>query len=129
MTPSEVNIFKSLIAVAWADGTVDEPEQSMIDGLVWAFGASEEEEKELAEFAAKKRTLKKDVPVEELSQGDKELLLAHAALLTHADGEQAPAEKRVLTALVKQLGYTNAEAKPIILEARERAAKLAERLG
>ena len=129
MTPSEMTIFKSLIAVAWADGTVDEPEQSMIDGLLWAFGASEEEEQELEEFASKKRTLKKDVPVADLSDDDKELLLAHAALLTHADGEQTPDEKRVLTALVKHLGYSNADAKPIIAEARTRAAKLAERLG
>jgi tellurite resistance protein len=124
-----MTIFKSLIAVAWADGTVDEPEQSMIDGLLWAFGASDEEEQELEEFAKSKRTLKKDVPVEDLSDGDKELVLAHAALLTHADGEQTADEKRVLTALVKHLGYSNADAKPIIAEARTRAGKLAERLG
>jgi uncharacterized membrane protein YebE (DUF533 family) len=124
-----MTIFKSLIAGAWADGTVDEPEQSMIDGLLWAFGASDEEEQELEEFAKSKRTLKKDVPVEDLSDGDKELVLAHAALLTHADGEQTADEKRVLTALVKHLGYSNADAKPIIAEARTRAGKLAERLG
>lgn len=129
MTPSEMTIFKSLIAVAWADGTLDEPEQSMIDGLLWAFGASDEEEQELQQFAKTKRTLKKDVPAGALSDGDKELLLAHAALLTHADGEQTANEKRVLTALVKHLGYTNAEAKPIISEARTRATRLAERLG
>ena len=31
MTPSEKNIVKSLVAVAWADGTVKEPEAGMID--------------------------------------------------------------------------------------------------
>jgi uncharacterized membrane protein YebE (DUF533 family) len=124
-----MTIFKSLIAVAWADGAVDEPEQSMIDGLLWAFGASEDEEEELREFARSKRTLKRDVPAADLSTGDRELLLAHAALLTHADGSQTADEKRVLTALVKHLGYSNADAKPIIAEARSRATKLAERLG
>ena len=126
MTPSEMTIFKSLIAVAWADGTLDEPEQSIeIQAASW----DAEEEQELAEFAKSKRTLKKDVPAGELDDDDKALLLAHAALLTHADGQQTPDEKRVLTALVKHLGYTNADAKPIISEARTRAAKLAERLG
>ena len=49
MTPSEKNIVKSLVAVAWADGTVKEPEAGMIDSLLWAFGASDEDEAELAE--------------------------------------------------------------------------------
>lgn len=128
MTPSEMNIFKSLIAVAWADGTLDEPEQSMIDGLLWAFEASDEEENELREFAEQKRTLADDVPLADLSPDDRAILLAHAALLTHADGAQTQPEKKVLAALVKLLGYTNAEAKPIITEARQRAKRLAERL-
>ena len=64
MTPSEKNIVRSLVAVAWADGTVKEPEVGMIDSLLWAFGASEEDEAEIKEFAKKKRTIKVDVPLE-----------------------------------------------------------------
>lgn len=128
MTPSEMNIFKSLIAVAWADGNLDAPEQGMIDGLLWAFEASDDEEQELREFAKQKRTLADDVPLGDLSPDDRTILLAHAALLTHADGAQTQPEKKVLASLVKLLGYTNAEAKPIIAEARQRAKKLAERL-
>jgi uncharacterized tellurite resistance protein B-like protein len=126
MTESEINIFKSLVAVAWADGTLDEPEQDMIDSLLWAFAATDEEENELREFAKEKRTLQ-NVPLGELDHDDRELLLAHAALLTHADGAQTGPEKKVLGALVKELRFSKDQAKAVISEARKRAAKLAER--
>ncbi len=128
MTPKEKIIVRSLVVVAWADGTVKAPEQGMIEGLLWAFGASEEDEKEILEYSAKKRTLKEDIPVSELEQADKELLLAHAALLTHADGKQTKAEQRVLNSLTGLLGFDEAAAKPIIENARQRAKKLAERV-
>ena len=129
MTPAEKNIVKSLIAVAWADGSVKEPEQGMIDGLLWAFSASEEDEQELVAYSKKKRTLKDDVPVAELSPADRELLLAHAALLTHADGKQTKAEMRILGGLTELLGFSEDQAKPIIASAKERASRLAEKLG
>lgn len=128
MTPSEMHIMKSLVAVAWADGKLDAPEQSMIDGLLWAFDANESEERELVEYAKHKRTLAEDVPLDELGPKDRELLLAHAALLTHADGAQTQPEKKALAALVKLLGLSKDEAKPIIAEARKRAPRLAQRL-
>jgi tellurite resistance protein len=129
MTPTELCIVKSLVAIAWADGKFAEPEQGMIDSLLWAFGASDEEEAELREYASKKRTLKDDVPLDELGAGDRELLLAHAALLTHADGKQTPAELKLLAALTEVLGFSEEQAAPIIDGARDRAAKLAEKLG
>ncbi|MCC6215621.1 MAG: TerB family tellurite resistance protein [Polyangiaceae bacterium] len=123
MTPSEKNIVKSLVAVAWADGTVAEPERGMIDGLLWAFGASDEEEIELRDYAAKKRSLDEDLPLAELGPSDRELLLAHAALLTHADGKQTKAEEKVLARLVEVLGFGAAAAKEIIGHAKERAGR------
>lgn len=128
MTPSEKNIVKSLVAVAWADGTVKEPEAGMIDSLLWAFGASDEDEAEVKEFAKKKRTIKEDVPLDELDAKDRELLLAHAALLTHADGKQTKAEEKLLKDLAEHLGITGAALKPIVEHARERAEKLASKL-
>lgn len=120
MTPNEMTILKSLVAVAWADGAVASPEQGLLEGLLWAFGAEEAEEKELLAYASEKRVLK-DIPVDDLSPADKELLLAHAALLTHADGTQSKEEQKLLAALVKQLGLSEAEAKPIIADAKKRA--------
>jgi uncharacterized tellurite resistance protein B-like protein len=128
MTPSEKHIVKSLVAVAWADGTVKEPEAGMIDSLLWAFGASDEDESEIKEFAKKKRTIKEDVPLDELDAKDRELLLAHAALLTHADGKQTKAEEKLLKDLADHLGIAGAELKPIVEHARERAEKLASKV-
>ncbi|HEX9621967.1 MAG TPA: TerB family tellurite resistance protein [Polyangiaceae bacterium] len=128
MTPAEKNIVRSLVVVAWADGTVKEPEAGMIDGLLWAFGANEADEHEIREYAKKKRTLKEDIPLAELGRGERELLLAHAALLTHADGKQTKGEEKVLRSLVELLGFSDDEAKPIISHARERAGRFAERV-
>ena len=128
MTPSEKNIVKSLVAVAWADGTVKEPEVGMIDSLLWAFGASEEDEGEVREFAKKKRTIKDDVPLDALAPSDRELLLAHAALLTHADGKQTKAEEKLLKDLADHLGIAGPDAKRIAEEARTRAEKLASKV-
>lgn len=125
MTPSEKNIVLSLVAVAWADGTVKEPEVGMIDSLLWAFGASDEDEAEIKEFAKKKRTIKDDVRLTALAPADRELLLAHAALLTHADGKQTKAEEKILKDLAEHLGFSPAESRPIIEHAKERADKSA----
>ncbi len=127
MTPSEKNVVKSLIAVAWADGTVKEPEQGMIDGLLWAFDATDEDDAEMREYAKKKRTLE-DAPLDDLEAADKEMLLANAALLTHADGKQTKGEQKVLVQLVRLLGMSDDAAKPIIADARDRASKLASRI-
>ena len=128
MTPNEKNILKSLVVVAWADGTVKGPEAAMLDGLIWAFDANEEEEAEIIEFAKKKRTMNDDIPLSELTQQDRETLLAHAGLLTHVDGKQTPAEKKVLAGLVKVLEFETDDAKAILKDARQRAAKLATKM-
>ena len=128
MTPSEKNIVKSLVAVAWADGTVKEPEVGMIDSLLWAFGASDADEAEVREFAKKKRTIKDDVPLDALAETDRELLLAHAALLTHADGKQTKAEEKLLKDLADHLCIAAPDAKRIAEEARSRAEKLASKV-
>jgi uncharacterized tellurite resistance protein B-like protein len=128
MTPSEKNIVQSLVAVAWADGTVKEPEQGIIEGLLWAFGASAEDEAEIREYARKKRTLDGDLQLDSLGREEREQLLAHAALLTHADGKQTKGEEKLLAKLVDKLGFSESDAQPIVASARERAKKLAQRL-
>jgi tellurite resistance protein len=129
VTPNDKAVLKCLVAVAWADGQVDQPEVGMIDGLLWAYGASEADEAELRDFAKLPCALK-DCPLPaDLSAPDRELALANAALLTHADGEQSAPEKRTLAELAKKLGFSMDAAKPIIASARTRAQKLASRIG
>lgn len=129
VTPNDKAVLKCLVAVAWADGQIDHPEAGMIDGLLWAYGASDEDEAEIRDYAKSKRTLK-DCPLpDDLKADEKELALANAALLTHADGDQSAPEKRALAELAKKLGYSMDAAKPIIASARSRAQKLASRIG
>jgi tellurite resistance protein len=128
VTPNEIAILKCLVAVARADGELDRPEAGMIDGLLWAYGADDKEEADLRAFAKTRRTLKDSDLPDDLSNAERELALANAAVLTHADGEQSPQEKRVLTELAKKLGFSLDAAKPIIASARDRAKGLASRI-
>ncbi len=117
MTPSEKNVVKSLVAVAWADGKIVDGEFTVIEGLLCGFDASEQEEQEILEYAKTPRSLKEDLPLDELTRDDRELLLTNAALLTLSDGDQSASEKSVLDELVKLLGFDAAEAAELIREA------------
>jgi tellurite resistance protein len=124
MTPSEKNIVRSLVAVAWADGKLESGESSVIEGLLTGFDASDEEEREILEYARTRRTLEADIPLAELSRDDRELLLANAALLTHADGEQSESETAVLSQLIAILGFSEDEADAILSGADDGALQL-----
>ncbi len=127
MTPSEKNIVRSLVAVAWADGQVAQGETSVIEGLLTGFDATEAEEKEILDYARTPRTLEKDIPIADLSREDRELLLANAALLTHADGDQSGEETEVLGEPIKILEFSDAEAHEILAGADDGALQLSSR--
>ena len=127
MTPSEMNIVRSLVAVAWADGKVESGESSVIEGLLTGFDATDAEEKEILEYARTRRTLEHDIPLAQLSREDRELLLANAALLTHADGEQSDSETEVLAQLIEILGFSDAEAHEILAGVDDGALQLSSR--
>lgn len=110
MTPSEKNVLRSLVAVAWADGQMAEGETGVIDGLLSGFDASEEEEAEILEYARSPRTLEGDIPVDDLTVEDRELLFSNAVLLTHMDGEQSESERALLSRLAVLLGLGEDEA-------------------
>jgi len=128
MTPGEKNIVKCLVAVAWADGKVAAPESGVIEGLLCGFDATADEEQELLEYAKRKRTLSADAPFNELSPEERELLLANAALLTHADGEQSASEKELLDKLVKLLDFDEEAAAQILESVQDGALNLGSRV-
>jgi uncharacterized membrane protein YebE (DUF533 family) len=103
VTPGEKNIVKSLIAVAWADGHMERSEAKVIEGLLSGFDATPDEERELLAYASAPRTLEDDIPLAELSDADRELLFANAALLINADGIESPSERSVLGRLAALL--------------------------
>jgi len=127
MTPNEKKIVKSLVAVAWADGNVEQVESGVIEGLLCGFDASEAEEQEILEYAKEKRTLSEDIPLSEMEKEDREILLANAALLTHVDGEQSPDEVQLLDKLIKLLEFEPKEAEAILESVKDGALNLSSR--
>jgi tellurite resistance protein len=115
------------VAVAWADGKVAAPESGVIEGLLCGFDASEDEEREILDFAKHKRTLSADAPLKDLTQEERELLLANAALLTHADGDQSASEKELLNKLVSLLEFDEESAGQILESVRDGALNLGSR--
>src|SRR5688500_14677743 len=88
-------MVKSLVAVAWADGRVEDEESEVIEALVSAFELSGEDANQIREYAKTPRTID-DVPLSELSAHDRRMLLQHAVILTYIDGQQSDEEKGVL---------------------------------
>ena len=113
-------MVKGLVSVAWADGHVEDEESEVIDALLQAFGATPSEKREVLNYAKVPRGID-DVPITELSFDDRRVLLQHAVLIAHADGEYQDAEKQMLDALCKKLRIPDVEARGIILAAERRA--------
>ena len=116
-------IVKSLVSVAWADGEFHDAEREMVEGLIEAFQANDEQASEIRAYAAERRTLD-DVPLDELGGDDRRALLQHAVLLTFVDGEQHDAEKQYIAALCKRLEIPELESEQIIKSAEARARRL-----
>lgn len=121
-------IIQALVPVAWADGDFAEKEKEMLDAILDAYEATAEEKKRLQEYAKEKRTLD-DINLQDLSAGDRRVLLQHAVLLTFADGEQHPAESKLLGELATKLKIPAEEAKAVMTEAEARAKKNLKLLG
>jgi len=122
MRSEDMAIVKSLVSVAWADGEFADKEREMLDALIAAFEASDDEAKEIRAYAAEKKTLA-DMPLEDLGADDCRAVLQHAVLLTFVDREQHEAEKQFLAELVKKLGIGEAEAHEITVSAEARAKR------
>ncbi|WP_437964942.1 TerB family tellurite resistance protein [Sorangium sp. So ce260] len=123
MQEQSMAIVKSLVSVAWADGEFHDKEREMVEGLIAAFEASEDQAKEIRAYAAERKTLD-DVPLGELGGDDRRTLLQHAVLLTFVDGEQHDAEKQYIATLSKKLEIPELESEQIIKSAEARARRL-----
>jgi tellurite resistance protein len=120
-------ILKSLVSVAWADGRVAHEETEILEALLQAFQASEGESDELRRYAETPKSLA-DIPLTELSAEDRRVLLQHAVLLTFIDGEQAPEEKTILSALCEKLRIPQEEAVGLVAAAEGRAKRFLDLL-
>lgn len=120
MHEQNMAILRSLVSVAWADGTFADEEREVIEALLSAFEATEDEAKELRAYAAEPRTLD-DIPLTDLSADDRRVLLQHATLLSFIDGEQHATEKTFLSDLCTKLRIPNEESATLIAAAEDRA--------
>ena len=116
-------ILHGLISVAWADGKFEDREKEMLNAFVQEFGATDEESKELTEYASSKRGLE-DIPLNELSFGDRRNLMGRAVCLSWIDGDQAESEVEFLEQLRDYLKITEDEFKEISAVHTERAKNL-----
>jgi uncharacterized tellurite resistance protein B-like protein len=128
MHEQELAIVRALVPVAWADGDFADKEKEMLEALLDAYGANDDEKKQLREYAKEKRTLD-DINLQDLSSSDRRVLLQHAVLLTFADGHQAAAESAFLVELAAKLKVPADEAKAVISDAETRAKKNLNLLG
>lgn len=122
MNEEEFAIIRGLVPVAWADGSFAEKEKEMLDALLDVYGADEIQKNALREYAKERRTLE-DINLQDLSAGDRRVLLQHAVLLTFADGVQEASESKLLAELAVKLRIPEDEAKQVIAEAEQRAKK------
>jgi tellurite resistance protein len=122
MHEEEFAIVRALVPVAWADGEFADKEKEMLEALLDAYGANDNEKQQLREYAKEKRTLD-DINLQDLAAADRRVLLQCAVLLTFADGEQHASESKLLGELATKLRIPDEEAKHVIAEAETRAKK------
>jgi tellurite resistance protein len=105
--------LKLLVAMAWADGRVDEEEMEIVEAMLDAYGADGGEAEEIREWAKRPRAFE-DVEMVELEEVDVVQALQHAVLLSYIDGEQSAKEVELLDKFVDRLGMSSEAAKPIM---------------
>ena len=118
-------MLKSLVAVAWADGRVEEEESEVIEALLAAFEIGGDDADSIREYAKTSRSIDA-IPITDLSATDRRQLLQHAVILTYIDGEQSTEEVGLLNALVEKLRIPEDEASELLKYAEQRAKRLLE---
>lgn len=122
MHDENMAIVKSLVSVAWADGVYAAEEREMVEALIAAFDANDDEAKQIRDYAADRKTID-DVPVSDLSADDRRVLVQHAVLLTFVDGKQEEVEKAFIGTLCEKLRIPGDEAKGLVEAAEGRAKR------
>ena len=122
MHEQDLAIVRALVPVAWADGVYEAREKEMIDALLDAYSASDDEKKAVHAYAEEKPSLE-DINLQDLSADDRRVLLQHAVFLSFADGDQSTLETDFLVKLAQKLRIPDHEAKALMVAGAERAKK------
>src|SRR5215469_9472445 len=102
-------------------------DKDMVEALLEAFQASDEEKKEMRDYAAEKKSID-DINLQDLSADDRRLLLQHAVFLTFVDGEQGDPERDFLAKLADRLKLPKEEVDDLTEMSAARAKRLLELL-
>ena len=113
LSDEKKSILQLMIALAWADGRVDQEEMEIVDALLDAFDASTDEAEQMRQWAEKPRTLD-EVDISFLTRSDLHLALQHGVLLSYIDGELSDKEVQLIDDLITKLGLSQEEAQPIL---------------
>ena len=116
-------LLKLLVALAWADGRVEEEEMEIVAAMIDSFVVDKATADEIYEWAKTPRTLD-DIDVSGLTEDDVELVLFQAVLLTFIDGEQSEKEVALLQAFIEKIGLAKARADEVLERATARAKEL-----
>jgi len=122
MHEQNLAILKGLIPVAWADGKYEDTEKQVIQALLEAFGATEEEAAALKQYASTPRGVD-DIPLTDLSYDDRRVLLQHAVFLSYVDGDPSEPERKLIVEMARKLRIPEDEAKALTDAAAERAKR------
>jgi uncharacterized membrane protein YebE (DUF533 family) len=122
MHEEDLSIIKALAPVAWADGVYTNREREMIEALLDAYSASDDDKELILAYAAEKKSID-DIELQELSADDRRVVLQHAVLLSFVDGALASEEAAFLVELGKRLKISDAETQTIIEAGSERAKR------
>jgi uncharacterized tellurite resistance protein B-like protein len=120
---TKMKLLKLLVALAWADGKVDEEELEIVEAMLDTFEANHEEGAEIREWAKQERSLA-DIDVSDLTEDDADLVLFQAVLLTYIDGEQTEKEVVLLNEFIEKLGIPSDRAAEVLERANEKAKEL-----
>ncbi len=122
MHEEDLSIIKALVPMAWADGVYAEREREMVEALLDAYNASDDDKETVRAYAAEKKSMD-DIALQDLSGDDRRVVLQHAVLLSYVDGTQAAEEATFLVELAKRLKIADDEAKAILDAGSERAKR------
>ena len=120
---NRIKLLKLLVALAWADGRVDEEEMEIVEAMLDSFEASDEESNEIRVWAKMPRSLD-DIDTTGLTEEDADLVLYQAVLLTFIDGEQSDKETTLLNAFIDKLNIPSERARDVLDRATTRAKEL-----
>lgn len=113
-------IIKALVPLAWADGEFADREKQILEALLDAYKATDDEKALVRAYAEKERRVE-DIDVSELSADDRRTVLQNAVIMSFADYNQSPDEVAVLQQLARHLRIGDEEAKSILQTGAERA--------